>query len=255
MTRGEGQTVTLEFDSAEPVAAGEIFYVDHDIPLPAAEARQLGARGAMTVTRGQYRLSAGGRSIRVALRVRGEWASTSTPESPPPVLAATHDFDGVRAEARIGYETPTVSGGGNVVAIGSAVSFGAEIGYDFSLGRSVVAGPYAVYEFSRVDLCNAFSGCLSEDGTFGAGGRIGLVVSPHVLVYGKLGYARIRFSARSQGLTESESDGGVQAAIGLNVNFSRHLYGLAEIDYADFGRFGGVNLQRRHVAAGIGARF
>jgi hypothetical protein len=44
-------------------------------------------------------------------------------------------------------------------------------------------------------------------------------------------------------------------AIGVNVNLSANVCGLAEINYADYGRFAGINLQRRHVAAGIGFRF
>jgi outer membrane immunogenic protein len=167
---------------------------------------------------------------------------------------ATPHFNGVRAEARLGYETPTVSDSGNVFKIGSAVSYGAEAGFDLRLGHNVVAGPYAVYEFSSVDLCDG-TDCLSEDGNLGVGARVGVVVSPRVLVYGKIGYARIRFTASSAGVSGSESDDGVQGAIGLNLNFSRHVYGMAEINYADYGQFNGINLQRRHVAAGIGVRF
>jgi outer membrane immunogenic protein len=166
----------------------------------------------------------------------------------------TAHFNGVRAEARIGYETPTVSDSGNVFKIGSAVSYGAEAGFDLRLGHNVVAGPYAVYEFSSVDLCDG-ADCVSEDGNLGVGARVGFVVSPRVLVYGKIGYARIRFTASSAGVSGSESDDGVQGAIGLNLNFSRHVYGMAEINYADYGQFNGINLQRRHVAAGIGVRF
>lgn len=177
-----------------------------------------------------------------------------------PGIAAAQDtdtsphFNGVRLEARLGWETPTISDAGNVYKIDSAVSYGGEVGFDARLGRKVVAGPYAVYEFSSVKLCNA-GGCLSEDGNLGVGGRIGVAVSPTVLVYGKLGYARIRFTASSGGVTGSDSADGVQGAIGLNLNFGRHAYGMVEINYADYGKFAGVNLQRRHVAAGIGMRF
>jgi len=167
---------------------------------------------------------------------------------------ATPHFNGVRLEARLGYETPTVSDSGSVFKIGSAVSYGGEAGFDLRLGHNVVAGPYAVYEFSSVKLCDG-PDCISEDGNLGVGGRVGVVVSPRVLIYGKIGYARIRFTASSGGATGSESADGVQGAIGLNLNLGSHFYGLAEINYADYGRFEGINLQRRHVAAGIGVRF
>jgi outer membrane immunogenic protein len=177
-----------------------------------------------------------------------------------PGVAAAQDtgttphFNGARAEARLGWETPTVSESGNVFKIDSALSYGGEVGFDAKLGRKVVAGPYAVYEFSSVKVCDGID-CIREDGNLGLGGRIGVVVSPRVLIYGKLGYARIRFTASSGGATGSDSAEGVQGAIGLNLNFSRHVYGLAEINYADYGRFEGVKLQRRHVAAGFGVRF
>ena len=167
---------------------------------------------------------------------------------------ATPHFNGVRAEARLGWETPTVSESGNVFKIDSAVSYGGEAGFDVRLGQKVVAGPYAAYEFSSVKLCDG-ANCLREDGNLGVGGRIGVAVGPKVLVYGKLGYARIRFTASSGGVTGSDSAEGVQGAIGLNLNLSRNVYGLAEINYADYGKFAGVNLQRRHVAMGIGMRF
>jgi len=252
---GDDGTVSLEYLAAEPVAAGEIFYIDKDILLPAAEAHQLGARGAMALVAGEYpmSLSDGGRRVRVELRVRGEWA---TADMPAPAPVAAHGFGGVRAEARIGYETPTVSNDGDVFRIDSAVSYGAEVGYDLRLGRSLVAGPYATYEFSSVDLCDG-GFCLSESGTWGAGGRLGLAVSPRVLAYGKLGYARTRFTFRNPltGAGGTASGGGVQGAIGINLKLSRHIYGLAEVNYSDFGTLLGVNLQRRHVAAGIGVRF
>ncbi|HEX5181881.1 MAG TPA: outer membrane beta-barrel protein [Allosphingosinicella sp.] len=177
-----------------------------------------------------------------------------------PGIAAAQDtgtnphFDGVRAEARLGWETPTVSEGGQVFKIDSAISYGGEVGFDAKLGGKVVAGPYAVYEFSSVKLCDG-ADCIRESGNLGAGGRIGIAVSPRVLIYGKLGYARIRFTASSGGAIGSASADGVQGAIGLDLNFSRNVYGLVEINYADYGRFEGINLQRRHVATGIGVRF
>ena len=167
--------------------------------------------------------------------------------------APAAQFDGVRLEARLGYETPTVSDDNDVYKIGSAVSYGGEAGFDVRVGNNVVVGPYATYELSSVDICDG-ADCLSEDGNFGAGLRLG-VVAGRTLIYGKLGYARIRFTATSGGVSASESDGGVQGAIGVNVNFGRNFYGLAEINYADYGRFEGINLQRRHVAAGLGVRF
>lgn len=178
-----------------------------------------------------------------------------------PGVAAAQDsdtrvgkFDGVRIEARIGYETPTISDSGNVYKIGSAVSGGGEIGFDLKAGKSVVVGPYAVYEFSSVKLCDG-PDCLKENGNLGVGGRIGVAVSDKALIYAKAGYARIAFSANTAFGTGSTSKDGVQGAIGVDYTFGKNVYGLLEFNYADYGKFFGVNLQRRHVAAGVGVRF
>ena len=178
-----------------------------------------------------------------------------------PGVAAAQDsntrasqFDGVRAEARIGYETPTISDSGNVYKIGSAVSGGGEVGFDLKAGKSVVVGPYAVYEFSSVKLCDG-PDCLKENGNLGVGGRIGVAVSDKALIYAKAGYARISFSANTAFGTGSTSKDGVQGAIGVDYTFGKNVYGLLEFNYADYGKFFGVNLQRRHVAAGVGVRF
>ncbi len=166
---------------------------------------------------------------------------------------ASH-FDGIRGEVRVGYETPTISDSGTVAKIGSAVSGGGEIGFDLKAGKSVVVGPYAVYEFSSVKLCDG-PDCLKEDGNLGVGGRLGVAVSDKVLLYAKAGYARISFTVSSGTVTGATSKDGVQGAIGANLNFGKNFYGLVEFNYADYGKFFGVNLQRRHVAAGVGLRF
>lgn len=164
------------------------------------------------------------------------------------------NFDGVRLEGRIGWETPTVSDSGNVYKIESDVSFGGEIGFDFALGKNVVVGPYAVYEFSNVNLCDG-ADCLEEDGNLAGGIRVGVAAGNNVLIYGKVGYARIDFTATTGAITASEGQEGVQGAIGVNVNFGKNFYGMVEANYADYGDFFGISLQRRHVAAGVGVRF
>ena len=107
---------------------------------------------------------------------------------------------------------------------------------------------------SSVSLCDG-SDCLKENGNFGAGGRIGFVVSPKVVVYAKAGYARISFNASSGGASANANKDGVQGALGVDVDVTKNVYLMAEMNYADYGSFYGINLQRRHVAAGVGVRF
>lgn len=162
-------------------------------------------------------------------------------------------LSGVRLEARIGYETPTVSDDSGIYKIGSAVSYGGEAGFDVRV-KKVTIGAYAVYEGSSVSVCDGVD-CLKENGNFGAGGRIGFIVSPKVVLYAKAGYARISFNASSGGATADAHKDGVQGALGVDVNLSKNVYVMGEFNYADYGSFYGINLQRRHVAAGVGVRF
>lgn len=172
-----------------------------------------------------------------------------------PGVAAAQDFDGPRIEARVGYETPTVSGDGDVFKIGSAVSYGAEIGYDMKVSESIVAGPYVTYEFSGVELCDGGT-CLEVDGNLGVGARLGYIVGSQGLLYAKLGYASMKISARVAGFSGSDTQGGVQGAIGYEMNFGKQFYGKLEGNYGDYGSFvDGFNLQRRQLVAGFGVRF
>lgn len=171
-----------------------------------------------------------------------------------PAAANAQDFNGGRVELRLGYETPTVSGGGDVYKIGSAVSYGGEVGYDIQAGHSVVVGPFASYEFSSVKNCDE-GYCLKSDGTLNVGGRVGFVVGGNGLLYGKVEYSRLQLTASTPDDKDSTTQGGIGGAIGYEMNFGKMAYGKAEINYADYGDFFGINLQRRHVALGVGLRF
>jgi outer membrane immunogenic protein len=165
-------------------------------------------------------------------------------------------FDGVRIEARLGYETPTVSGDGDVYKIGSAVSYGAELGYDLAVSNKVTVGPFVNYEFSGVELCEA-GDCLDVKSNLAAGARVGVALSPTAAIYGKLGYASLTIEARSGAASASDSKGGVYGALGVELSVSKNAYVNLEAAYADFGDFYGTgfNLQRRQASVGFGFRF
>lgn len=165
-------------------------------------------------------------------------------------------FDGLRVEARLGYETPTISGDNDVYKIGSAVSYGGEIGFDLAVSRKVTVGPFVNYEFSGVELCDG-GGCLKVDSNLAAGLRVGVEVSPKVAIYGKLGYDQLRLKATSGGFSGTDDKGGVYGALGAEFTVSKQAYVNIEMAYADLGDFyqTGYFLQRRQVAAGVGFRF
>lgn len=166
-----------------------------------------------------------------------------------------HSFAGPRIEARIGWETPTVSdGSGTVYKVGQAVSYGGEAGFDVAAGKKVTIGAYANYDVSNVEVCDG-GDCLGEKGNLSAGARIGYAASPTVLIYIKGGYNSITMKAKSGTLTGEETKGGVGGALGVEFVVKKHVYAFVEGNYADYGDFFGINLQRRHVAAGLGVRF
>lgn len=182
-----------------------------------------------------------------------------------PVAANAQNADGVvgpRIEARIGYETPTVSGdatGGDddVYKLGSAVSYGGEVGYDLKVGKNVTFGPYVNYELSSVKNCED-GYCVKVKNTFSAGARIGYAPSPNGVVYAKIGYANMRVEANDGVDSETQGHGGIQGAIGYEGNFSKKAYWKIEGVYSDNGELFDIpelNVQRRQLVAGVGMRF
>jgi outer membrane immunogenic protein len=171
-----------------------------------------------------------------------------------PGVAAAQDISGPRVEARIGWETPTVSGDGDVYKIGQAVSYGAEAGYDVALSEKVALGGYVNYEASGVNLCDS-GYCIGENGNLGAGARLTFGLGGRAAIYVKGGYARISMKASSGGVSDSESKSGVQGGLGFEFGVASHVYAFVEGSYADYGSLYGINLQRRHVAGGVGFRF
>ena len=168
--------------------------------------------------------------------------------------AASAQTVGGRVGLRLGWETPTVSGDGDVYKIGSAVSYGGEAGLDFHAGSKFVFGPFAEYDVSTVKNCDS-GYCLKVKGTLNAGARLGFLVGKAGQVYGKINYSRIALKATTPVDSESDSKGGIGGAIGYEHGFGKHAYASIEANYADYGKWGGINVQRRHVAAGVGFRF
>jgi outer membrane immunogenic protein len=171
-----------------------------------------------------------------------------------PAAANAQGNVGGRVGLRLGYETPTVSGDGDVYKIGSAVSYGAEAGIDFHVGKKIVIGPFAEYDVSTVKNCED-GYCLKVKGTWNAGGRIGFLVGPTGQVYAKLNYSRMSIKATTPTDSASDSQGGIGGAIGYEHGLGKNAYVSIEANYADYGDFAGINLQRRQVAAGLGFRF
>lgn len=134
------------------------------------------------------------------------------------------------------------------------MAFGGEVGFDIALGESVVAGPYATYEFSTVENCDG-TDCVRATNNYAIGLHLGVKLGANGLLYGKVGYASLGLEAESGGLTVGQRGEGVQGAIGFEQGFGKHLYGRVELGYADNGEIFGLNFQRRHAGIALGARF
>ena len=184
-------------------------------------------------------------------------AVSATPAFAQDDAADTIARDGFRIEARATYETPTVSSieqNGDVFKIGSAMAFGGEAGFDIAVSDAVVVGPYAQYEFSTVEACEA-GACLSAEGYFEAGLHIGYALNEDGQLYGKVGYADQSYTFEGPGLNATDSGKGFAFALGYEHSFSKNIYGRVEGGYADLGEVFTINTQRRHFGVALGARF
>lgn len=159
----------------------------------------------------------------------------------------------VRGEVRVGYETPTVSQG-SVYKLGNSASIGAEGGVDVAVSRSTRLGAFVNYDYANAQTCSGGI-CLGSDGNIAYGGRIAFALSPKVDIYAKAGGDSFRLKATEYGYSGSQTLSGPMGALGLTVATSTHTYVGVELDYADLGRFAGVNFQRRHAALSGGVRF
>jgi len=170
--------------------------------------------------------------------------------------ALANDFSGLRAEVRVGYETPTVSGlgDGKVYKLGNSASIGGEFGYDVPVSEKVNLGPFINADYANAKDCGAGL-CLGSGGNLLVGGRVGLAVADAAEVYFKLGYDQFKLKASALGAEGSKSLGGVGGELGLNYKIGRKFYVGASLNYADLGEFAGLNFQRRHVSLHIGSRF
>jgi outer membrane immunogenic protein len=169
---------------------------------------------------------------------------------------------GARIELRGMYETPTISSvieTNDIFKIGNGIAYGGEVGYDFKAGESFSVGPYVTYEKSSVEGFDDVGDGFIVNDNLAAGVRVGIAAGNRGKIYGKLGYAKLKLTAvvnEAAGRTETPGSGeGVQGAVGYELGFGKNFYGSLELGYADNGKIGGINFQRRHAGIGLGVRF
>ena len=215
-------------------------------------------------------------------------AATTVGTTPAVAQQEGSNFTGVRFEARAGWDsfggriamTDPDDADETIAASTSSgkVGYGAELGYDVQLGP-IVVGAYAGVENSGTASCLEIVGddfgCLESGRNLYAGGRAGVVIAGNLLVYGRGGYSRARYSLAYDGDTDvatipvyvlADSAGGTHYGGGLEMAFTPNFYGRVEYVRTRYHRLETVNpldddidvairTRRNQVMAGLGLRF
>jgi len=154
----------------------------------------------------------------------------------------------------------------------SGLSYGGQFGYDLRLTPNVVAGLEASAT-GRTGADNYVDGFgnsyrLKSGRTLGASARLGYLVSPGGLVYGRAGYANARFNLDTAGGRISEDRDGYVLGVGYEQVVARNVSARVEYDYSRFGSddlpglatnvgadSARLNYNRNAVTAGLNFRF
>lgn len=190
-------------------------------------------------------------------------------------------FNGPRIELRAGWDNPdiraTLQDAGNRVsqsADKSGVSYGGEVGYDFSPDNKMVIGAYAGLEGSTVKACGELYGadrlCLRAGRNITAGARVGVVLDQKFLIYGKGGYSNGRVSVDYRDyefILPDENVGrtfdGFHVGGGIEASVGSGVYGRLEYVYTNYGRVSAetevltasLKPTRQQVVYAMGVRF
>ena len=182
-----------------------------------------------------------------------------TATATPALAQEAAPFSGARVEGLVGYDTTDVEGENS-----DGVSYGAQIGYDVQ-SRGAVFGVEGEIADSTVDECvqdvdvTGDELCVSAGRDLYAGGRVGAVVSPNVLVYGKAGYTNARVNAdyddgtadTAADFDEGENLDGVRVGGGVELALGPNSYAKTEYRYSNYEQ----GFDRHQVVAGFGFRF
>jgi outer membrane immunogenic protein len=181
-------------------------------------------------------------------------------------------FAGLRVEGIVGYDSVGFSGEDDVDDIGGndsleGVAYGVGVGYDFDLG-GVVAGAEleladssADFDFDDGDVALA----LDAGRDIYVGGRLGIVASPNLMIYGKAGYTNLKLNGTASdgpdSFSGSDKVDGYRLGAGAEMLFGTNTFGKVEYRYSNYGSFdnddvlGGIDLDRHQIVAGVGFRF
>ena len=153
-------------------------------------------------------------------------------------------FSGGHVEAITGYDH--VSDGG-----GSGVLYGIGAGYDYRTRNAVVGIEGEVLE-STTGECVGNNVCVDASRDFYIGGRVGVVVAPNVLLYGKVGYTNARVQVTSGNVSDSTNLDGVRGGAGLEWQIRNSPLSIrAEYRYSNYEQ----GVERHQGTLGLAFRF
>ena len=181
---------------------------------------------------------------------------------------ANGTFAGGRVEVLAGYDN--VQDGGDGDSEGrEGLGYGGRIGYDFQRGNIVYGidgeltdSTTKARSYNALTAGDRFSVETGRD--LYVGGRLGYVISPQAMIYGKGGYTNARVESRYQATTTSENElvdktnlGGFRLGAGLEYKLTPSSFVTAEYRYSHYGDIDGydIDLDRHQLMAGLGIRF
>ena len=154
-------------------------------------------------------------------------------------------FSGGHVEAIAGYDS--VHGGGESR---DGLLYGIGAGYDLRSGNAVF-GIEGEAADSTTDDCIG-NVCVDAGRDLYIGGRVGAVVSPNVLLYGKAGYTNARVIATAGNVRDATNLDGIRAGAGLEWAIPHTPVSLrAEYRYSNYQD----GIERHQGVAGLSFRF
>ncbi len=153
-----------------------------------------------------------------------------------------------------------VGGGGRIG--GDGFVYGATAGYDIALDK-VRVGPEVEFTDSTQKECRPDTAvaatavyCERGDRDLYAGARLGYVVSPKLMVYGKGGYTNARFSSKIDGagaldMGTSHDRDGYRIGAGAEYAVTKAVYVSGEYRYSHWSG----DVHKNQLLAGVGLRF
>jgi len=200
-----------------------------------------------------------------------------------PAMAQTAEstFTGPRAGVMLGYDRlQPGSGNGSTIDDNNhadGLLYGGDLGYDVAFGQVVVGaegeitGSTSKVDNNPINPNNFGYGRVKAGRDLYLGGRLGYIVSPTTMVYGKVGYTNARLDlTRNDGVTNtgrSYNLDGFRVGAGVEKALSPRTYAKIEYRYSNYSdarleypngantnNFD-VDTDRHQVVAGVGFRF